>query len=393
MSWEMVRLGDVCDTSSGGTPSSKNTNYYGGDIPWIKSGDLRENIINQASSFITEEGLKNSSAKWVEPKAVLLAMYGATVGRLAILNIAATTNQAVCSIRPKEDNIAIEYIYYLLRSKVSIFLRQAVGGAQPNISQTIIKETVIPFPPLPEQQRIADILDKAEAINQKREQALALCDEFLRATFLDMFGDPVSNPKGWEVERLESFILHMNNGLSRRRKVQENVGDIVLRLQDIQYDGIGFEKELNRVELDENEKKRYELLAGDILFVRVNGNPDYVGRSAVFNGYKEPIFHNDHLIRIRLNERLLPEYLVFLLHSDVENNLISQQIKTSAGQHTISQKGIKDIEIPISSVDLQQKFINILEKVNAIKAQIQQAQELPLFNALSQQAFKGELTQ
>lgn len=251
----------------------------------------------------------------------------------------------------------------------------------------------IELPPLPEQQRIADILDKAEAVTQKREQALVLCDEFLRATFLDMFGDPVSNPKGWEVERLESFILHMNNGLSRRRKVQENVGDIVLRLQDIQYDGIGFEKELNRVELDEDEKKRYELLAGDILFVRVNGNPGYVGRSAVFNGYQEPIFHNDHLIRIRLNERLLPEYLVFLLHSDVENNLISQQIKTSAGQHTISQKGIKDIEIPIPSVELQQKFINILEKVNAVKAQIQQAQELPLFNALSQQAFKGELTQ
>jgi len=242
---------------------------------------------------------------------------------------------------------------------------------------------LIELPPLPEQQRIADILDKAEAVTQKREQALALCDEFLRATFLDMFGDPVSNPKGWEVERLESFILHMNNGLSRRRKVQENVGDIVLRLQGIQYDGIGFEKELNRVELDEDEKKRYELLAGDILFVRVNGNPDYVGRSAVFNGYQEPILHNDHLIRIRLNERLLPEYLVFLLHSDVENNLISQQIKTSAGQHTISQKGIKDIEIPIPSVELQQKFINILEKVNAVKAQIQQAQELPLFNALS----------
>lgn len=287
--------------------------------------------------------------------------------------------------RNQDENDA-KFLYYQLKH-----LRIPSAGYSRHFK--FLKEEKLAIPPLLEQQRIADILDKAEAINQKREQALSLCDEFLRATFLDMFGDPVSNPKGWDIERLESFILHMNNGLSRRRKVQENVGDIVLRLQDIQYDGIGFEKELNRVELDEDEKKRYKLLAGDILFVRVNGNPDYVGRSAIFNGYQEPVFHNDHLIRIRLNEKLLPEYLVFLLHSDVENNLISQQIKTSAGQHTISQKGINDIEIPIPSVELQQEFIAVVEKVNAIKARIQDAQELPLFDALSQQAFKGELTQ
>lgn len=364
MSWEMVRLGDVCDTSSGGTPSSKNTNYYGGDIPWIKSGDLRENIINQVSSFITEEGLKNSSAKWVEPKAVLLAMYGATVGRLAILNIAATTNQAVCSIRPKEDNIAIEYIYYLLRSKVSIFLRQAVGGAQPNISQTIIKETVIPFPPLPEQQRIADILDKAEAINQKREQVLALCDEFLRATFLDMFGDPVSNPKGWDIYNWEK-VIDIKNGKNQKKVAQENG----------EYAIFGSGGEMGR--------------ANDFI------TPAFsviIGRKGNINDpilITEPVWNVDTAFGLVPNiEMLLHDYLyLFCVFFDF------LRLNKTVTIPSLRKVDLYEIQIPIPPIELQQKFSEIVEKVNGIKTRIQQAQELPLFDALSQQAFKGELTQ
>lgn len=376
MSWESYKLIEICN---------------------VKTGKYDANHADKKGkyNFFTCADIPSKCNTYsFEGEKIILPGNGANVGKVYFHNGKSEAYQRTYILINFKLNTTPKFIYWHLKHFwENINKNLQYGSATNYIRMSNFENYNIELPPLPEQQRIADILDKAEAINQKREKALLLCDEFLRATFLDMFGDPVSNPKGWEVEKLESFILHMNNGLSRRRKVQENVGGIVLRLQDIQYDGIGFDKELNRVELDEDEKKRYELLVGDILFVRVNGNPDYVGRSAIFNGYQEPVFHNDHLIRIRLNEKLLPEYLVFLLHSDIENNLISQQIKTSAGQHTISQKGINNIEIPIPSVELQQEFIAVVEKVNAIKAKINSAQELPLFDALSQKAFKGELTQ
>ncbi|WXN89332.1 restriction endonuclease subunit S [Escherichia coli] len=196
MSWRYLKIEDFCSTGSGGTPSRSKPEYYeGGDIPWIKSGDLKDSKIYDANEYITAAGLENSSAKIVEKDSILIAMYGATVGRLAILGINAATNQAICNIRPDTTIADIKYLYYFLKSKFSYFVENAVGGAQPNISQGLIKSLEVPLPSLDEQKRIADILDKADAIRQKREQAIKLADDFLCATFLDMFGDPVENPK------------------------------------------------------------------------------------------------------------------------------------------------------------------------------------------------------
>ncbi|EFH7405037.1 restriction endonuclease subunit S [Escherichia coli] len=196
MSWRYLKIEDFCSTGSGGTPSRSKPEYYeGGDIPWIKSGDLKDSKIYDANEYITAAGLENSSAKIVEKDSILIAMYGATVGRLAILGINAATNQAICNIRPDMTIADIKYLYYFLKSKFSYFVENAVGGAQPNISQGLIKSLEVPLPSLDEQKRIADILDKADAIRQKREQAIKLADDFLCATFLDMFGDPVENPK------------------------------------------------------------------------------------------------------------------------------------------------------------------------------------------------------
>ncbi|HHM0891715.1 TPA: restriction endonuclease subunit S, partial [Klebsiella pneumoniae] len=282
MSWRYLKIEDFCSTGSGGTPSRSKPEYYeGGDIPWIKSGDLKDSTIYDANEYITAAGLENSSAKIVEKDSILIAMYGATVGRLAILGINAATNQAICNIRPDTTIADMKYLYYFLKSKFSYFVENAVGGAQPNISQGLIKSLEVPLPSLSEQKRIAEILDKAADIRQKREQAIKLADDFLRATFLKMFGDPVSNPMGWDVRPLGQHIIHANNGLSRRRKESENTGEVVLRLQDVHYEGIRFDNNLNRIKLTTPEKERFLVANGDILFIRVNGNPDYVGRSAV----------------------------------------------------------------------------------------------------------------
>lgn len=367
MSCRYLKIEDFCSTGSGGTPSRSKPEYYeGGDIPWIKSGDLKDSKIYEANEYITAAGLENSSAKIVEKDSILIAMYGATVGRLAILGINAATNQAICNIRPDTTIADMKYLYYFLKSKFSYFVENAVGGAQPNISQGLIKSLEVPLPSLDEQKRIADILDKAAGVCQKREQAIKLADDFLRATFLEMFGDPIENPKGWNVKTLADQIVHANNGISRRRKEDTNEGDIVLRLQDVHYSGIAFDKELNRIKLVDKEKQIARVEHDDLLFIRVNGNPNYVGRTAVFKSYIEPVYHNDHLIRIKLDNEYQSDFLCYLINSPFSRKLIAQQIKTSAGQHTISQDGILKLMFYRPPIELQEKFINIKNKIESI---------------------------
>lgn len=164
--WEVKKLGEVCKTSSGGTPSKSHSEYYeGGYIPWLRSGEVNKMYIFNTELFITEEGLVNSSAKWFPENTVVIAMYGATVGQVGILRNMMTTNQAICGIFPNESLIPI-YLYHFLLSKKEEYIKLASGGAQPNISQNIIKDTLVCCPPLSLQQLFAQ---KIEAIEVEKE--------------------------------------------------------------------------------------------------------------------------------------------------------------------------------------------------------------------------------
>ena len=151
--WEYFYIKDVFFTTSGGTPIKGHPEYYGGSIPWVKSGELNEKYMYDSELKITELGMKNSSAKFFPVDTVAIAMYGATIGKTSIFKKEMTTNQAVCGIFPVEG-ILPEFIYYFLIAKKQDFCSQAFGGAQPNISQEKIKNTVFPLPPLSEQKRI-----------------------------------------------------------------------------------------------------------------------------------------------------------------------------------------------------------------------------------------------
>ena len=145
--WEVKKIGDVCKTSSGGTPSKAHDEYYNGDILWLRSGEVGQGDIYDTEQTITLLGLENSSAKIFPVNTVVIAMYGATVGQVGILRKEMSTNQAICGILPN-GVLTPEYLnYFLLRMK-SEFLKLAIGGAQANISQQIIRKTLIPLPPL-----------------------------------------------------------------------------------------------------------------------------------------------------------------------------------------------------------------------------------------------------
>ena len=162
VNWCLTALEHIGTWQSGGTPSRSNKSYYGGYIPWLKTGDLNDSLITDIPENITEEGLKNSSAKLNPAGSILIAMYGATIGKLGILTFPATTNQACCACNVFNE-INKEYLFYFLLSYRSEFIKMGGGGAQANISKEKIINTYIPLPPIKEQKRIVDAIHAAFA--------------------------------------------------------------------------------------------------------------------------------------------------------------------------------------------------------------------------------------
>lgn len=160
-SWEWVRLGELGEWCSGATPSRQHPEYFGGEIPWLKTGDLNDGYIKEVPESITDEGFQHSSTKINPIGSVLIAMYGATIGRLGILQIPATTNQACCACE-LFSGIYNKYLFYFLLANRKNFIKQGAGGAQPNISKAKIIDTIIPLPPLAEQRRIVDKIEELQ---------------------------------------------------------------------------------------------------------------------------------------------------------------------------------------------------------------------------------------
>lgn len=207
--WEVKKLGDIAEISSGGTPSRNKKEYWeNGTIPWVKIKDIKEKFISTTEEFITEDGLKNSSAKLFKKGTLLYSIF-ATLGEVAILDIDATTNQAIAGINIKENNINSLYLMYFLRSIKDEICSKGRGVAQNNLNLTILKQIKIPLPPLQEQERIVGILDESFAKIDESikilEQDLLNLDELIQSALQKAFNPLKDNtkenyklPQGWE---------------------------------------------------------------------------------------------------------------------------------------------------------------------------------------------------
>ncbi|HDX2432772.1 TPA: restriction endonuclease subunit S, partial [Escherichia coli] len=341
MSCRYLKIEDFCSTGSGGTPSRSKPEYYeGGDIPWIKSGDLKDSKIYEANEYITAAGLENSSAKIVEKDSILIAMYGATVGRLAILGINAATNQAICNIRPDTTIADMKYLYYFLKSKFSYFVENAVGGAQPNISQGLIKSLEVPLPSLDEQKRIADILDKAAGVCQKREQAIKLADDFLRAKFLEMFGTPANNIHRFPKGTIRDLVDSVNYGTSAKASIDSGEYPI-LRMGNITYQGRWDFTDLKYLDLSVKEKDKYLVKEGDLLFNRTNSK-ELVGKTAVYEEDR-PMAFAGYLIRVRPNSIGNNYYISGYLNSIHGKITLMNMCKSIVGMANINAQELQNI--------------------------------------------------
>lgn len=203
--WKTVRLGDVCEIQSGGTPSRSKTEYWkNGTIPWVKIGDFSGKYLNKTTEHITQKGLENSSAKLFSKGTILYSIF-ATLGEATILNIDATTNQAIAGIKIKDkSSIDIDYLFAYLKSLKEEVNRIGRGVAQNNINLSILKAFTFPLPPLETQKQIAKQLNKCTTLLAKHKQMLEKYDTLIKSRFIEMFGDPVINERKWGKVKLDS---------------------------------------------------------------------------------------------------------------------------------------------------------------------------------------------
>lgn len=382
----MAKLGDICKIQSGGTPSRAESTYWNnGGIPWVKISDIKDKYLNNTEEHITEAGLKNSSAK-IFPAGTILYTIFATLGETCILNIDASTNQAIAGIQIESNLVFKDYLYYYLLSQKNAVSQMGRGVAQNNINMKMLKEFEIPLPPMEEQRRISALLDKVSDLIAKRRAQLDKLDLLVKSRFMEMFGDPVINPYGWDTSDLIN-LGECKNGMNFHT---DDSGVVIHCL------GVGDFKDLSLIEdtsklptisLNEMPSDDYLLANGDIVFVRSNGNKALVGRSVAVYPNDIPTTFSGFCIRFRIqNPAILPSYLLRVLKTD---SMRKKMAGRGANIQNLNQKILAELRIPIPGLALQEEYELFIKKIDKSKLTVQRSLDKleTLKKALMQQYF------
>ena len=293
-------------------------------------------------------------------------------------------------LKANRNFILPEYAEYYFKSNtfkkyIKKIAKKSVNQASFSIAD--LKSIPLFLPNMVEQKKIYNTLNRIDNIISLKNQQLKKLDLLTKSLFIEMFGDPKTNPKEWRKIPLLQIISKANNGMARRGN-DEN-GSIVLRLVELQEGIIDYSKP-NRILLTEKEKEKYLLQENDFLFARVNGNPLNVGRCAVFHSIGEAVYHNDHIIRVHFDDSMVNGvFASTILNSEYGKDEMRNKIKTSAGQYTISQDGIGAIKTIVPPIDLQNQFADFVAQVDKHKSVVQKSLDETqlLFDSLMQKYF------
>ncbi len=389
--YELVAIAQFCQTGSGGTPARSKPEYFGGGIAWVKSGELRETVITKSEETITEAGLRDSAAKLLPKDTLLVALYGATVGRIGVLGVEATTNQAVCYIIPDKRKADGRYLFYALRSQVPFWLGKRVGGGQPNISQGIIKDTRIPLPPLSEQRRIADILDKADAIRRKRRQLRESTRGMILSIFHHDFGQPITNPRKWSVLPLAEVVAEgtgVTYGIVQCGPHVEN-GVPYFRTSDITGERTPSLDEFGRTAPEIAARfERSTVRTGElVLAIRAS-----VGAIVEVPAELDGANLTQGTARIAPGAKTTKEYLLWCLRTPQMQDWLQRQCK-GATFREITLSRLREMPVPVPPMEIQRRFSAQVAKTVRIGDRFSDAANASskLFDSLVQRAFRGEL--
>ncbi|EIJ41341.1 restriction endonuclease S subunit [Beggiatoa alba B18LD] len=382
--WDMVKLGDVCTLLTDGTHYTPPDLGYG--IPFLTVKDVSDDGLDfyNCSKISIEEYQKADIGNSAPKLGDVLFSKDGTVGKVYVVkeNIEFAVLSSLAILRPNKE-LDSSYLGYVLKSPIVILQasKNKTGSALRRIILNDIKKIKIPLPPLAEQKRIATILDKADAIRRKRQQAIKLADDFLRAVFLDMFGDPVTNPKGWEKLSIGELCTIVRGSSPRPKEDPRFYGGLVPRLMvaDLTRDGKLVTPKIDYL-TEEGAKKSRFVQAGTVVMA-VSGNVGLTSILAI-----DACIHDGFIAFNKLNSnRVKPEFLQETLML-MKTTHVSRQAGAIFQNLTTTQ--IKEMKIPLPPIELQNKYLILVKKFTEIPIKLSVDE---LFNSLSQRAFSGKL--
>jgi type I restriction enzyme S subunit len=354
--WTAQTLGDLARVVGGGTPSRDESRFWiGGTIPWATPTDLTANrtkLISNTAECITEAGLA-SSATSLLPAGSILYTSRATIGAKAIAAVPITTNQGFASFLP--DTVDGDYLYYLLDLLTPVIRRLGAGTTFDEVSKRDMRTVWCAVPSDPDEQAaIARILDAVDTALECTRAAVERARELERSALEDAFANLEAPHR-----RLREFTTDIRYGTSKASS-DRGWGNPVLRIPNVVGDRLSL-ADLASVELPPAEVDRLRLHDGDLLLVRTNGNPSYVGRSVVFRLQDERAWvYASYLIRVRLRDGLLPDFVNVFLGTERGRRELLRRVTTSAGNHNINSNSIRLLSLPApDSTAAQERIVQL----------------------------------
>ena len=330
---------------SGGTPNRSNTEYYGGSIPWLRTQEVDFNEIHSTELYITEEGLENSSATLIAPNTIIVAMYGATAGKVALTKISLTTNQACCNIEVNKELIKYRYVYYWLVNNYKV-LKSMGQGSQSNINSTIIKNFPIPIPSLETQEKIVEILDKftnyvtelQSELQSRTKQYTYYRDKLLSEEYLNKVTKEMEEDRRLAIVQLEEVVT-IKNGKDWKKLGQGNIpvygsgGEMGVFVDEYSYD------------------------KPTVLIPR-KGSIDNVFY------LDKPFWNVDTIFYTEIDEsKLIPKYFYYFIEHYDLNKLSDNSTRPS-----LTQSILNKLKVPLPPLSLQNKIVKVLDKFQVLLA-------------------------
>lgn len=378
--WMWATLGEIGVWQSGGTPSRMCKEYYEGDIPWLKTGDLNDGMIVDIPEFITQKALEETSVKLNPIGSILVAMYGATIGKIGILTFPATTNQACCAC----SNYQIEqmYLFYFLLARRTMFIAMGGGGAQPNISKEKITATLIPTPPLREQKRIVAEIQRWFALIDTIEQGkedLQTAIKQAKNKILDLAIHGKLVPQDPNDEPASELLKRINPKaqITCDNEHYPNLpqGWMVTSMQEVcsLLDG---EKQNNRILINLDVKflrgnsKGTVINAGKYVpantyMILVDGENSGEVFNAPIDGYQGSTFK-----QLRINENMNNEYILHIINLHRE---VLRESKVGSAIPHLNKKLFKTIQVPIPPYKEQERIVAIINAANRMLDSIEES--------------------
>jgi type I restriction enzyme S subunit len=391
VSWSTAKLVDVAPAKAlkrRVVDSSESTWHLNLDQVEAQTG----RVLNEIVGPIGDAG---NSTHWFDETHVLYSKLRPYLNKVVLPKREGIATSELVPLRPNPELLDRSYLTHYLRSNqfVNWVSAQVAGAKMPRVSMKMFWEHEIPLPPLKEQKRIAAILDKADSLRRKRQQAIQLADEFLRAVFLELFGDPVTNPKGWDMSPATG-ALKVQGGYAFKSTGFVDSGVPVVKIGNANK--VGFTAKSIDFVISENEERliQYELRPGDLLMSLTGtvGKDDYGNITEVSNEY-DRYYLNQRVAKISvIDDQLTKNYLkYFFMHPRIKTEITKNN--RGVRQANISNSDIYALNIPIPSADYLSKFDNVTNEINAIiessKSSLVDSESL--FSSCSQKAFNGNL--